>query len=452
VDLVLESAREDAWYGLYMLDRKIGHARGWARETRPGEPGRLVMGTTSEFSLQGGGNQTTVVVTDTRFYSGEPPYPMVETHFEQRTPQLTTTRKAVADPTGMVVTTVGQGGPPVRIPPTKESLFTVLTMAPVSLEGLKVGVTRRDTAFDWEALADRPVSVTPRRLASLTRSGVVTPVAELEILYEASGLKGLALMADGGLMLRMTLGPGLVLKLEEQAIATADIAGLDVAGSGVPVSRRLVSPAEYEHLTLDVTTPASLTLAPGPGQRVERLSPTEHRLHLSRSPGDSPTSEELVRSRRPHGPVDSDHPDIQARARDLTSALSDDRSRSEAILRWVFETLRKELATHIPSASEVLRRRVGDCTEHTWLFVALMRATGLPARPVYGLMYIDDAEPTFGYHAWAEVVIDGRWVAVDPTWGQFPADATHLRLGTEALGVASAIGGLAITLPEHPTR
>ena len=30
-------------------------------------------------------------------------------------------------------------------------------------------------------------------------------------------------------------------------------------------------------------------------------------------------------------------------------------------------------------------------------------------------------------HAWPEVYV-GKWVAVDPTFGQFPADATHIRL------------------------
>jgi transglutaminase-like putative cysteine protease len=32
----------------------------------------------------------------------------------------------------------------------------------------------------------------------------------------------------------------------------------------------------------------------------------------------------------------------------------------------------------------------------------------------------------FYYHAWPEVLL-GDWVAVDPTFGQFPADAAHLR-------------------------
>ena len=39
----------------------------------------------------------------------------------------------------------------------------------------------------------------------------------------------------------------------------------------------------------------------------------------------------------------------------------------------------------------------------------------------------------FYFHAWPEVYLRG-WVAVDPTFGQFPANAAHLRF---------TIGGMA---------
>jgi transglutaminase-like putative cysteine protease len=79
---------------------------------------------------------------------------------------------------------------------------------------------------------------------------------------------------------------------------------------------------------------------------------------------------------------------------------------------------------------KVLAERAGDCNEFTTLFVALARASGLPARTVSGLIYLGGR---FYYHAWPEVYLND-WVAVDPTFDQFPADAAHLRI---------AVGGLA---------
>jgi transglutaminase-like putative cysteine protease len=294
------------------------------------------------------------------------------------------------------------------------------------------------------------VAVTPKGMSTLQRSGVTTTVVELEIHYLGTGLKGLLLIGQDGVALRTTLGAGLVLKLEEEAVAKAQVVGLDVAASGVPVARRLVAPAEHETLTVTVTLAEQMTLPDGPGQVVTRKGPRALELQLDRSVGAPVTQEALAEALAPRGPVNSEHPAIQAQALALTAGLSGEREKVEALLKWVHETLKKQLATHIPSASQVLERRIGDCTEHTWLFVALARAARVAARPVYGLMYIDDVAPSFGYHAWADVAIGGRWVAVDPTWGQMPADATHIRVGDDAIAVASVMGGLAISLPAAP--
>jgi hypothetical protein len=108
----------------------------------------------------------------------------------------------------------------------------------------------------------------------------------------------------------------------------------------------------------------------------------------------------------------------------LRSADPDPVVVAERISRWVHDSIRKEITFGIPSALDVLRSRAGDGNEHTQLFVALARAAGIPARTVAGLAFINGK---FYYHAWPEVLFD-RWVAVDPTFGEFPADAAHLRL------------------------
>jgi hypothetical protein len=100
------------------------------------------------------------------------------------------------------------------------------------------------------------------------------------------------------------------------------------------------------------------------------------------------------------------------------------------LTRGINRMLKKEVTFSIPNAVQVLEAERGDCNEHTVLFVAMARALGLPARTAVGLVYLNDA---FFYHAWPEVWL-GQWVAVDPTFGQYPADAAHLRF---------VIGGLA---------
>jgi hypothetical protein len=44
-----------------------------------------------------------------------------------------------------------------------------------------------------------------------------------------------------------------------------------------------------------------------------------------------------------------------------------------------------------------------------------------------GLVYSEELQG-FAYHTWAESLVGGRWRAVDPTFSQAQADATHIAL------------------------
>jgi hypothetical protein len=121
---------------------------------------------------------------------------------------------------------------------------------------------------------------------------------------------------------------------------------------------------------------------------------------------------------------------------------------AEKLTTWVHDSLKKEVTFSVPNALEILRTRKGDCNEHTQLYVALARAIGVPARIATGLAYV---RGKFYYHAWPEVWL-GDWVAVDPTFGQFPADAAHLRFVVGGIGqqaeLIRLIGNLKIAVVE----
>jgi hypothetical protein len=120
----------------------------------------------------------------------------------------------------------------------------------------------------------------------------------------------------------------------------------------------------------------------------------------------------------------------------------DPRIVAERINRWVHDSLEKAITITVPSALQVLRARSGDCNEHTQLYVALARAIGIPARIATGVAYVNGK---FYYHAWPEVFLRD-WVAVDPTFGQFPADAAHLRFVTGGLTAQAELLRLVGTL------
>ena len=128
--------------------------------------------------------------------------------------------------------------------------------------------------------------------------------------------------------------------------------------------------------------------------------------------------------------LETENPEIVALATRLRGAETDPRTVAERINTWVHDSLEKRITVGVPSALATLRSRSGDCNEHTQLFVATARAAGIPARVAAGLAFLDGK---FYYHAWPEIWLE-RWVAIDPTFGQFPADAAHLRFTIGGLG------------------
>ncbi len=128
--------------------------------------------------------------------------------------------------------------------------------------------------------------------------------------------------------------------------------------------------------------------------------------------------------------LEVDNPEIKALALRLRGSEQNPRVVAERINTWVFDSLEKRITVGVPSALATLHARRGDCNEHAQLYVALARAAGIPARVSAGLAFLDGK---FYYHAWPEIWLE-RWVAVDPTFGQFPADASHLRFAIGGLG------------------
>jgi|CXWL01.1.fsa_nt_gi hypothetical protein len=139
-----------------------------------------------------------------------------------------------------------------------------------------------------------------------------------------------------------------------------------------------------------------------------------------------------------------DDPEVARLVRQaVTDAAAPPAARADSTRRFVHRFLtRKDLETAFGSASEVARSRSGDCTEHSVLLAALLRAQQIPARVAVGVLYVDEflgSHQVFGYHMWTQARIDGRWVDLDAS---FPNrfDATHIAFATSALADGGAGG------------
>jgi len=94
---------------------------------------------------------------------------------------------------------------------------------------------------------------------------------------------------------------------------------------------------------------------------------------------------------------------------------------------WIMREIHQYLIGHLyynmdgawDTAPTVIKNGHGSCSEYTFVFIALCRAAGLPARYVGStwdrkeLAYMDDV-----YHRWVEVYLPNYgWISTDPTHG-----------------------------------
>lgn len=134
--------------------------------------------------------------------------------------------------------------------------------------------------------------------------------------------------------------------------------------------------------------------------------------------------------------IDSDNPEIIAKASELAEGEDDLFKVAFNLAEWVERNVNYDLNTLTATASQkaswVLENREGVCDEMTSLFIAMARSLGIPARFVSGISYTTSELFDYNWqpHGWAEVYFPGiGWVSFDITFGEFGyIDVTHIKL------------------------
>jgi transglutaminase-like putative cysteine protease len=313
---------------------------------------------------------------------------------------------------------------------------------------LVAGSRRQWTIFDPATLRNAPVNVAIGS-REIVRNDGARPLPAFRVELEYAGLRTTSWITDTGDVVREESPLGLMIVRESadraQSLNVPEPVQSDLlqAAAVVPAMRRRIDePRDVRLLRLELNG-ADLTNADlqGGGQTV-RGSTIELIDPQSLEPG--PLEEDVHEYLRPEPLIESDAPEIRAEAEKAVAGTVNTRARAEKLTRYVNGLLDKKPTISLPSAREVLRTKVGDCNEHTALYVAMARSIGIPARIAVGLTYVRGITGAFYYHAWPEVYIDegdarGLWLPVDPTLNEFPADATHLRLARGGLDKQAAI-------------
>lgn len=102
------------------------------------------------------------------------------------------------------------------------------------------------------------------------------------------------------------------------------------------------------------------------------------------------------------------------------------RELADRVGRSVRARVRQQRVYGDRSPSQTWRSRRGDCTEIADVTAAILRDHGVEARVVGGVAPYDGE---LRWHAWVEYR-DGRWAALDPTFGEHPPGPGHIRMDT----------------------
>jgi predicted transglutaminase-like cysteine proteinase len=447
------------WMGLYVLGKKAG----WAfAEIREGEyEGKKVVVAISRVTLKAlaGGADLQRDVLDQRYYERKDGGRLLAFREEKHGDGGEEILIGRCSPEGVELRRVRPGQPDEirKLPATAELVehadaprMVALTRKPLAGVSLDLERTLADKKDLTELVGEEQI----------TAAGVTVKALRIRTIEEDSKLPIVSVIALDGRQLELDFGEVMVGKAESEEVAKqldkVDIFNLTRVLLDKPIGEDVREPPasvvwRVKGLTKDVNIESSRqSLKPQPdGSTLLTISSRLPKAG-ARRPVDPKGDNDLVDNLKSSLAVESEAPAIVAKAKEVVGDEKDAWAAAKKVNLFVNRFLEKAYGASSDRATDVLATRKGDCTEHALLATTLLRASGIPARRVDGLVYMQagDGLPALYWHEWVEAWV-GEWVEMDPTFNQLVADPTHIALGNEArVDTAGLIGKLRFEVVE----
>lgn len=295
------------------------------------------------------------------------------------------------------------------------------------------GSSHKIQAFDPEEIKIKEIQITvlgedktTEGLPALKMRNNLYPFVNNDIWVDALGNTLEESVREGLVTTRAEQPKALGAFISDWALAKKD---LIYDFSLVRVQPPLKDPKKLTGLAVEISEwNEALPLLQGGGQQVEKRGNGRIAIKTgslvqksSESLSEKPTEAHL----KPADKIESDAPEIKAQAMLLATGVKSQEELAKILAAWTAEWL-KDTIDDGGSAVASFKSKSGNCQTHARLYTALARAAGIPTRFVSGLVHLEGKG--FLYHSWAESFIGDRWVSIDPTYNQLPADPTHLKL------------------------
>ena len=426
------------WLGLYLMDKKVGYF--FTDLSRvPEHPDQVLSINEMVFKATVGNRPSERLYREERVYEATPGGRLLSFVVQQKGDGGEQRLEATNSPAGL------------RVVRKRPGLADEVRMLPASIEKVedadqaRVAIYRKakveGTITDGTDLESYKVATTAELPEERMVLGVKVRMGKAQTLSEKEKVPVVAYVTASGEMVEVDFGQTMQARAEPEAMAkrmdAVEVFGLTriVLPKQLPVEARSVPgravmvmtglPEKFQQSTYR----QKYVKLPQGRVEVTLMADFPKLSSLKALPVADPDGGENLKATII---VESDNPEVRKLAKKVAGSDRDAYSVAKKVVTWVATNLEKDYGASADRASDVLRQMKGDCTEHSLLAVALLRAVGIPARRVDGVVYMvnNDGVPAFYWHEWIEAYV-GEWTQMDPTFNQLVADATHFGVGEE---------------------
>jgi transglutaminase-like putative cysteine protease len=423
------------WYGIYIQDCKAGYLKTTTRLERAPNSTSYIIQLSGTIHTPSKAETDEMKIHTVAVFSAQPPYSMIR--YSDRI-----IHKDDISETKITWTSKGYQASVTQGKETQTRMIGAFEYSLKDYTAVQRWITRNPKAgakinYPYLNLETLTLEKNTSRIAA-THEARIAGVKTSYYDVVTTGFDGLEVQEEfgaDGKPYRIVIGGLFECRLEPQSLAThMDISiGLFVKNT-VPINQPLGDSETVTLLKLLIDKKSGALLKDAPGQSVTHDPANDFFIVTLNSTGGYQaiaTDEEIKKNLAETTHVLINHPKIIG----LThKAVGDAETPAEAVdrlVKFVYQYIEDDYTANPLTLLDIISKKKGDCSEHAKLFTAMVRSFGVPCRTVGGLVYLGDEFQEFGLHAWNEVVIDGVWVPVDPTWGQTSVDATHIRFPVE---------------------
>lgn len=281
----------------------------------------------------------------------------------------------------------------------------------------------------------------------LELAGTDYDVLVLDCTVESTGLASrLWIDTATGMLVKYHVQDGITVSLADASVrdrvrpadmdrtifTPTNVAIADVPGITYMKVRARIRPIGLKPTPETLNVPGQTFTGTVEGNLIQGVFEIEHRRYDGAGAPPFPVDETdpaLQSDLAADGVYEADDSVLVAKAREITAGAPDAWEAATRLARWVSE----EIGYAIPgggTARGTYDIRAGECGGHSVLLATFCRAVGIPARMVWGCMYVPDKGGSFGQHGWTEVHMGGAgWIPLDATAGETDfVDSGHIRV------------------------